>query len=184
MKILAIASAASGSILTHTLISYLQKSKHKISLIATNTAKQISQDECGYLFNIYSKKVKCYFDNSFYAPPASGSTFDYDALVVIPASMGFLSRVSVGTSSTLSERAFDVALKEGKKIIVVPREKPFSIIHLETLLKLAKLGVVICPACPSYYNSPKSVQDMTNDTVGTVLRLLGLENNLSKKWKI
>jgi len=191
MKLLISSTGSSGSILTHTLVDYLlmrSDCPYDISLISTKTANEISKTETGADFaSKYHQEnsgVKYYPDNSFYAPPASGSTFDYDALVVIPASMGFLSRCSTGTSSTLSERAFDVALKEGTKIVVVPREMPFSKVHLQTLLRLSDLGIIVCPACSSYYNSPVTAQDMTDNVVGKVLKLIGVDNNLYKKWSV
>ena len=139
MNLLLGVSGASGSVLAHTLIETVMSTSHTVSLIATKTANQISTSEVGYTFGIFEngQRVTYYPDDSFYAPPASGSTFSYDALIVIPASMGFLARCAHGISSTLLERAFDVALKERTKIIVVPREMPFSTLHLETLLKLS-----------------------------------------------
>ena len=136
MNLLIGSSGSSGSVLAHVLLETLLPTSHSISLITTKTADQISQDEVGYtLKSIYrgGSRVTYHPDDSFYAKPASGSTFNYDALVIIPASMGFLARCAHGISSTLLERTFDVALKERTKIVVVPREMPFSTIHLENL---------------------------------------------------
>ena len=187
MKLLIGVSSASGVELARTLIDTVRPSSHSVSMIVTDTANQISRDELGFtLESVYRNTldITYYPNDSFYAPPASGSTFSYDALVVIPASMGFLARCAHGISSTLLERAFDVALKERTKIVVVPREMPFSTIHLETLLKLSQLGVIVCPACPSYYSRPTAVKDLTDNVVGKVLKLVGVENGLYKKWRV
>lgn len=194
MKLLIGASGASGMILTHTLLSELRSNRSlpfniDVTIISTKTANLISKEEVGHDFTqthvkSASDRFHYYSDDSFYAPSASGSTFDFDTTIIIPCSMGFAARVANGISSTLLERSFDVAVKENKKIIIVPREMPFSIIHLENLTKLAKLGVIVCPACPSYYGHPSTIQNVTDNIVGKVLKLAGIENNLYKKWKI
>ena len=147
MKILAIASAASGSALLYTFLDFFKyKNDTTLDVIFTKTAAEISLQETGRVCVPEGPIAHVYDNESFYSPPSSGSTFDYNVVVVIPASAGFLSRVSLGLSSNLAERSFDVAIKEGTKIVVVPREMPFSRIHLESLLRLSNLGVVICPA--------------------------------------
>ena len=115
------------------------------------------------------------------APVASGSGAP-TAMVVCPCSTGTLSAIACGASDNLIERAADVAIKEGRKLILVPRETPFSAIHLENMLKLARLGVTIMPAAPGFYHEPQSVDDLVDFMVARLLDHLGLEQTLVKRW--
>lgn len=116
------------------------------------------------------------------APPSSGTSLT-GGVIVCPCSMGTLARVSVGFSSNLVERAADVALKEGRPLLLVPREAPLSVIHLENLLRLARLGAVVLPASPGFYHRPQSIDDLVNHLVGKVLDRLGVPHDLSARWK-
>mgnify|MGYP002713081537 CR=1 FL=1 len=120
-------------------------------------------------------------ESQWCSPIASGSSTT-DAMVVCPCSMGTLSSIAVGASSNLMERAADVMLKERKQLIIVPRESPFSEIHLENMLKLARMGVTIMPANPGFYNRPESVEDVFDFMVARLLDHLGIEQKLQPKW--
>ena len=115
------------------------------------------------------------------APIASGSGAPHQ-MVVCPCSTGTLSAIATGASNNLVERAADVALKEGRKLILVPREAPFSAIHLENMLKLARLGVVILPAAPGFYHQPQSIDDLVDFIVARILDQLGLPQTLVPRW--
>lgn len=115
------------------------------------------------------------------APVASGSGAPA-SMVVCPCSTGTLSAIATGASNNLIERAADVAIKEGRKLILVPRESPFSAIHLENMLKLARLGVVIMPAAPGFYHQPQSVDDLVDFIVARLLDQLGVEQTLVPRW--
>ena len=115
------------------------------------------------------------------APVASGSNAP-QAMVVCPCSAGSLSAIATGASNNLIERAADVMLKEGRKLILVPREMPFSAIHLENMLKLARLGVTIMPANPGFYHRPESVEDMVDFVVARILDHLGIDHTLMRRW--
>jgi 4-hydroxy-3-polyprenylbenzoate decarboxylase len=103
-------------------------------------------------------------------------------MIVAPCSMGTLSRISCGNSANLLERAADVMLKEGRTLVLVPRETPLNAIHLENMLKLARLGVRIVPAMPAFYHHPESKTDMVDFVVGKILDSVGVENRLFKRW--
>jgi 4-hydroxy-3-polyprenylbenzoate decarboxylase len=115
------------------------------------------------------------------APVASGSSAPR-AMVVCPCTTGTLAGIAAGSSNNLIERAADVAIKEGRKLVLVPREAPFSAIHLENMLKLARLGVVILPPSPGFYQKPESIADLVNFVVARILDQLGIENTLSPRW--
>jgi 4-hydroxy-3-polyprenylbenzoate decarboxylase len=115
------------------------------------------------------------------APVASGSSAPR-AMVVCPCTTGTLAGIAAGTSRNLIERAADVAIKEGRKLILVPRETPFSALHLENMLKLARLGVVILPPNPGFYQQPETIADLVDFVVARILDQLGLDNDLSPRW--
>lgn len=126
------------------------------------------------LINVYSK-------DQWTAPPASGSSVA-DAMVVCPCTMGSLASIAVGSSDNLIHRAADVAIKERRTLILVPRETPFSSIHLENMLKLSRLGVVILPPNPGFYHGVESVDELVDFIVARILDQLGIDNDLSPRW--
>lgn len=113
---------------------------------------------------------------------ASGST-RIEAVVVVPASMGFVGSLAGGLASDLAERAADVALKEGRRLVIVPRETPLGLIHLRNLTTLAEAGATIVPAMPAFYQRPSSVDDMVNFVVGKVLDILAVDHDLFTRWR-
>ena len=117
----------------------------------------------------------------WFAPVASGSN-PPDAMIVCPCSMGTLAAIAQGLSDNLIERAADVVLKEGRKLVLVPRETPFSAIHLENMLRLARAGAVILPPSPGFYQHPQSVQDIIDFVVARVLDQVGVSHSLMQRW--
>lgn len=117
----------------------------------------------------------------WFAPVASGSN-PPDAMIVCPCSMGTLAAIAQGLSDNLIERAADVLLKEGRKLVLVPRETPFSIIHLENMLRLARAGAVILPPSPGFYNHPQSVADIVDFVVARVLDQIAVPHKLMQRW--
>jgi 4-hydroxy-3-polyprenylbenzoate decarboxylase len=115
------------------------------------------------------------------APVASGSSAPR-AMVVCPCTTGTLASIAAGTSNNLIERAADVVIKEGRKLVLVPRETPFSAIHLENMLKLARLGVVMLPPSPGFYQQPESIDDLVDFVVARILDQLDVDNDLSPRW--
>ena len=125
--------------------------------------------------------VTIYAPNDWRAPYASGSA-KVDAYVICPCSMGTAGTIASGTMSNLIHRAASVAIKEGRKLVVVPRETPLSDIHLENLLRLRRAGAVVLMAAPGFYNAPQSIDDLIEFVVGRCLDQLGIENRLTKRW--
>ncbi|MFB0543986.1 MAG: UbiX family flavin prenyltransferase, partial [Candidatus Bathyarchaeia archaeon] len=111
----------------------------------------------------------------------SGS-FKTEGMIIVPASMKTVAALASGYSDNLITRAADVALKEGRTLILVPRETPLSPVHLENLLKLSRMGVVILPAMPAFYHRPRGVEDLVDFIVGRILDRLGLDHDLYKRW--
>lgn len=124
---------------------------------------------------------KVYYSNDFFAPFASGSA-RFDTMVICPCSMGLLARISQGISDDLITRAADVMLKEGRKLILVPRESPYNLIHIRNMEQLILAGAMICPATPSFYSKPQTIEDVVDTVVFRILDLIGLSNNTGFRW--
>jgi len=126
-------------------------------------------------------QLRVFGREEWFAPPASGSN-PPGAMVVCPCTMATLAAIAAGLSQNLIERAADVVIKEGRKLVLVPRETPYSAIHLENMLKLARLGVCILPPNPGFYHHPQSVQDLVDFVVARILDQLGVEHRLMARW--
>jgi len=132
-------------------------------------------------FDVQHEQLIIFGQNQWTAPIASGSN-TADAMVVCPCSSGCISAIATGASDNLLERAADVMIKERKPLLLVPRETPFSAIHLEHMSKLANIGVTILPASPGFYNKPQSVEDLVDFVVARILDHLNVENDLVPRW--
>ena len=143
-------------------------------------AKACQQMLCEH-FQVSHEQLRVFGKDEWFAPPASG-TNPADAMIICPASMGVVAAVAHGTSDHLIERAADVCLKERRPLIIVPREAPFSTLHLENLLKLSQWGAVILPPSPGFYHHPKSMEDLIDFVVARILDQLRIEHKLMQKW--
>jgi 4-hydroxy-3-polyprenylbenzoate decarboxylase len=128
-----------------------------------------------------ARRVRVFGESEVEAPPSSGTALT-GGVVLCPCSMGTLARVAAGFSSNLIERAADVALQEGRRLVVVPREAPYSVLHLENMLRLARLGARVLPASPGFYHRPQSIDDLVAHLTGKVLDALGVEHALARRW--
>lgn len=126
-------------------------------------------------------QIRVFGKQDWMSPVASGSGAP-SAMVVCPCSTGTLSAIACGASNNLIERAADVALKERRQLILVPRESPYSTIHLENMLRLSQMGAVILPASPGFYHQPQSIDDLVDFVVARILNQLGIEQDLLKRW--
>jgi flavin prenyltransferase len=143
---------------------------------------RLSRDEALARFTEHARgEVTVYDPQDWRAPYASGSA-KVDAYVICPCSMGTAGTIASGTMSNLIHRAASVAIKEGRKLIVVPRETPLSDIHLENLLRLRRAGAVVLMAAPGFYHAPQTIDDLIEFVVGRCLDQLGIENKLTKRW--
>jgi len=173
-------TGASGAIYG---IRLLQELKGKKILVMSDTAKAILPEETDYTVEqIYGMADQVFEDDQMFASIASGS-FRYDAMIVAPCSESSLAKFACGIGDTLISRAVAVCLKEGRKLILLPRETPKSAIMLENELKLARLGVRIVDANPGFYPKPKTVDDLVDIVVGRCLDQIGQEHDLYKRWE-
>lgn len=182
MKLVVAATGASGAIYTQRLLDNLDASQHEVHFISTRHAREVQTLELPGGLKIPSN-VKPYEENgSMFVPFVSGSA-QFDAMVIIPASMGTIGRIANGVSDTTIARAADVFLKERRKLIVVPRESPYNLIHLRNMATLSEAGALIIPASPSFYAKPKTISDLTDTIVARVLDHLGVAHTLAKRWQ-
>jgi len=175
-KLILAITGASGSIYAQKLLEVLRNLKsppEEIAVIFSENAGEIWKYETGVKF-MADPPVKEYKDDDFFAPFASGSS-DYDTMIICPASMGMLGRIANGTSEDLIARAADVMLKERRKLILVPRETPYNLIHIRNMETLTLAGAIICPATPSFYSRPETIDDLVNTVVERILSLAGFD---------
>ena len=176
-------SGASGAPYARRLIEVLTRSDFgtelELSLVLSRTAETVWQHECGQ--SPRALGLPCYDGRDYAAPFASGSSAP-DAMAIVPASMSSIARIAHGISDDLLTRAADVMLKERKPLVVMPREAPYSAIHLENMLALTRAGALVVPASPSFYGRPQTLQDAIDSVLARVLDHLGLPNALSRRW--
>jgi len=189
-------TGASGAQYGIRLLEVLLAQGHRVYLMVSKAAHIVIATETDYKFPAQAAQLEAYLCEKFHAkegqlrvfgkedwmsPVASGSG-EPTSMVVCPCSTGSLSAIATGASNNLIERAADVALKERRQLILVPREAPYSEIHLEHMLKLTRMGAVIIPASPGFYHQPKSIDDLVDFIVARILNQLGIEQDLLAKW--
>lgn len=181
-KIVVAITGASGSIYAKVLLDKLvalSSQIEEVGVVMSDNAKDVWKHELGnedydkYPFKFYDK-------NNFYAPFASGSA-QFETMIVCPCSMGTLARIATGLSNDLTTRAADVILKERRKLILIVRETPYNLIHLNNMKMVTEAGGIICPASPSFYSQPKTFEELAATVVNRVLDLAGLQID-SYRW--
>jgi len=180
VKILVAITGASGALYAQRLLDNLDPHVHEIHVVTSHYAQQVIAEELPGGLRLPAG-VKTHNLKSMNAPFASGSN-PPDAMVVIPCTMGTLGRIAHGYSEDVLLRAADVVLKEKKKLILVPRETPLSLVHVKNFELLLLAGATILPANPSYYTGPKTIQEVVDTVVARVLDHLGLPNKLVARW--
>lgn len=180
MRLVVAVTGASGAIYLQRLLHYLDRPEHELHLVFSAYGKQVVQEELGEL-KLPANATE-HSDRSMNAPFASGSA-KFDAMVVAPCSMGTLGRIAQGTSTSLILRAADVFLKERRKLILVPRETPWGLIHLRNATLAHEAGAVILPASPSFYSHPKSLEELADTVVWRILDQLGIDAPNACRWR-
>ncbi len=181
-KLILAITGASGSIYALKLFERLIALKAPLSEIAvvfSDTAKEIWEYETGQKF-FPEPPAKVFENDNLFTPFASGSS-TYSTMIICPASMGTMGRIANGVSDDLISRAADVMLKERRRLILVPRETPYNLIHIRNMETLTLAGAIICPANPSFYSKPKTIDDLVMTVVNRIISLAGFEGD-SYHW--
>lgn len=196
MKHVALAiTGASGAVYGLRLTEELLRAGCRVSLLLSRCGLTVLKEECGIDWSgdeaAITALARTHFgvadqltyhaNDNFFAPLASGSAAP-ETMVICPCSLGTVGRIAAGLSSTLIERAADVMLKEGRPLLLVPREMPLSALHLENLLRLSRLGVRIVPPMPAFYHQPQTIADLVDFVVGKILDQLNVPHNLFQRW--
>lgn len=179
MKLVIAATGASGSIYLQRLLDQIEPTAHEIHLVMSGHAKQVAKHELGSLK--IPKGIALHSENDLNVPFVSGSA-KFDAMVIAPCSMATIGRIASGSSDTALLRAADVFLKERRKLVLVPRETPWNLIHARNITTLLEAGAVILPAIPSFYSQPASVIDVVDTVVWRILDQLGLPSPHTYRW--
>ncbi len=184
-------TGASGSVYGIRLIQELAGRKHRVHVVLTSAGKAVMREELGVEgltdfrklgLQRHRSSIKVWENTDFEAPFLSGTSVP-EAVIAVPCSMGKLAAIANGISGNVLERAADVALKEKRQLILVVRETPLNLIHLENMVQAAKAGAQILPAMPAFYHHPETIDDMINFVVGKVLNSLRIDHTLFKAWK-
>jgi flavin prenyltransferase len=174
-KIIIGVTGASGSVYAQRLLQRIKNFENEINdcgVVFSNSAESVIDYELG-LKKEDLTTFKIYDNADFFAPFASGSA-NYDTMIICPCSMGTLGRIAHGYSNDLISRAADVMLKEKKELILVPREMPYNLIHIENFKLLVTSGAIICPASPSFYSKPQNAEELIDTVINKVLKLAGI----------
>jgi flavin prenyltransferase len=179
MKLVIAGTGASGAIYLQRLLQQIDCSTNEVHLVLSPFCRQVVRDEIDQLE--VPAGVHEHNDKSMNVPFASGSAL-FDAMIVVPCSMGTLGRIAAGTSDSLIHRAADVFLKERRKLILVPRETPWNLIHIRNCATLLEAGASILPASPSFYSRPSSIAEVADTLVHRILDQIGLPVPGSYRW--
>src|SRR5579871_3768936 len=179
MKLVLAATGASGAIYLQRLLDQLDPTAHEIHLVFSGYAKQVIHEELGEL--VVPQGVHQHSDKTMNVPFVSGSA-RFDAMVIVPCSMGTLGRMAAGTSETTILRAADVFLKERRPLIVVPRETPWNLIHARNVVTVMEAGATVLPASPGFYSKPKTIAELADTVVARILDQLGLPIAGAFRW--
>ena len=182
-KIVVGITGASGSVYAVRLIDVLREQGIEVHSVVTDSGQRVLDYECGVTMEELSRRVDVLYPNADVGAAIASGSFRMDAMVVLPCSMKTAGAIAHGVTDDLLTRAADVTLKEGRRLLLVPRETPMHEIHLENLLRLARAGVVIMPAAPGFYHRPETLDDLVNMMVGKILDRLGIEAELFTRWR-
>ena len=180
MELVIGSTGASGAIYVQRLLDLVDPTAHEVHLVMSAHAKQVAVEELGQ-FNVPAA-VAQHSENDLNVPFVSGSAH-FDAMIIIPCSMSTLGRIATGSGETALLRAADVFLKERRKLVVVPRETPWNLIHSRNVVTLLEAGGIVLPAIPSFYSRPKSVTDVVDTVVWRVLDQIGLPSAKAYRWQ-
>jgi len=176
-------TGASGVIYSLKLLEALKKLKIETGLVVSKPAEIIFNYELGMNLEKIKNLADYYYEANDLTSSINSGSFKFESLVIVPCSMKTLSAIANGYGNNAITRVADVALKEKRKTIIVPRETPLRQIHLENMLEISREGGVILPAMPAFYHKPENIDEVVNFVVGKILDSLNIENNLFNRWK-
>ncbi len=183
MHLVVAITGSSGVVYGMRLLEVCKQTGIKTDLIISQAAETILKLELGKTVDELRKlATQSYSPDDLAAPPASGS-YPVDGMTIVPCSMKTLGAIASGVSADLIARAADVMLKEGRPLVLVPRETPLNLIHLENMAKLRRAGATILPAMPAFYHKPKAIPDLVDFIVGRILDVFGVEHQLYQRWQ-
>jgi len=175
-------TGASGAIYAAGFLAVLREMGCSIHICLTDNGAKVLKYECGYSPEDFSEYGKLYDNQDLFSGPSSG-TYPLDAMVIIPCSTTALGKISIGIADTLINRVAGVMLKERKPLLLVPREMPYSLPHLESMVRLTQAGAVILPASPGFYTHPQTISDLVSQVISKVLDQLHISSPLSNRWE-
>lgn len=183
MKIVVAITGATGAIYGIRLLQALRTAGVATELIISKWARVTIEQETGFTSGEVAAMADVVHSSGDVSASISSGSFRVDGMVICPCSMKTLAGIRAGYSDNLVLRAADITLKERRRLVLVARESPLSEIHLENMLALCRMGVVILPPMPAFYNKPESIDDIVNHTVARILDSVGVDNNLSQRWQ-
>lgn len=182
MRIIVGISGATGAIYGIRLLEELKEAGIETHLIISSWAEKTISMETDYSVEQVKDIAGYVYSSENQAAKISSGSFITDGMIIAPCSMKTLASISFGLADNLIARSADVVLKENRKLIIVPRETPLHAIHLENMLRLAKMGVTLLPPMPAFYNQPKTIDDIVNHTISRILDQFSIDNTLTKRW--
>jgi len=182
LRLVVAVTGASGVVYGKRFLEALREKKVEIHLIVSKAAEKVIEHELETGVRDLERLATHVYDVDDLASPLTSGSFKTDGMIIIPCSMKTLAGIAHGFADNLILRAADVALKEKRRLVVVPRETPLSVVHLRNMLEAARLGVFVVPAMPAFYPEPKKIDDLVDFVVGKVLDCLGIEHRLFKRW--
>jgi len=182
LRLVVAVTGASGVVYGKRLLEVLYEKKIETHLIISKAAEKVIKHELGVSRKDFEKLATRVYDVDDLTGPLMSGSYRTDGMVIVPCTMKTLSGIVNGFADNLILRAADVALKEKRRLVIVPRETPLSVVHLRNMLEAAELGVFMVPAMPAFYHKPKKVDDLVDFIVGRVLACLGIEQGLFKPY--
>lgn len=182
-KIIVGITGASGFVYALRLIAHLKAAEVQIHLLLTDAAQITRDQEVGVSLADLKKQVDVYHPIQDVGANIASGSFHHDGMVIVPCSMNTLAELSCGISNNLLTRAADVCLKERRTLIVMPRETPLHRVHLQNMMTLSELGAIVYPPMPAFYHRPQTLEEMIDQTLGRVLSMLGIEQQLTPAWQ-
>jgi 4-hydroxy-3-polyprenylbenzoate decarboxylase len=182
LRLIVAVTGASGVIYGKRLLEVLREKKVETHLIVSKAAEKVVEHELKLAKKDLEKLATFTYNTDDLNAPFMSGSFKTDGMIIVPCTMKTLAGIACGYADNLILRAADVTIKEHRKLIIVPRETPLSVIHLRNMLTVAELGVSVVPAMPAYYHKPMRIDDLVDFVVGKVLDCLGVEHTLYRRW--